>query len=70
MKHMSMQVKNTLQDIVKYLRKMKHSMLSYYLLIKRIPLAIMGQFALLGPPKKDFGMDNFLYWANIAHHLF
>ena len=34
-------------------------MLSSYLLIKRIPSAIMGQFALLGPPKKDFGMDNF-----------
>ena len=47
-----------------------HSVLSSYLLIKRIPSAIMGQFALLGPPKKDFGMDNFFYWANIAHHLF
>ena len=47
-----------------------HSVLSYYLLIKRIPSAIMGQFALLGPPKMDFGMDNFFYWANIAHYLF
>ena len=47
-----------------------HSVLSSYLLIKHIPSAIMGQFALLGPPKKDFGVDNFFYWANIAHHLF
>ena len=47
-----------------------HSVLSSYLLIKHIPSAIMGQFALLGLPKKDFGMDNFFYWANIAHHLF
>ena len=47
-----------------------HSVLSSFLLIKHIPSAIMGQFALLGPPKKDFGMDNFFYWANIAHHLF
>ena len=48
----------------------RHSVLSSYLLTKHISSAIMGQFALLGLPKKDFGMDNFFYWANIAHHLF
>ena len=47
-----------------------HSVLSSYLLIKHIPSGIMGQFPLLGPPKKDFGVDNFFYWANITHHLF
>ena len=30
----------------------------------------MGQVALLGPPKKDFGMGNFFYRANIAHEPF
>ena len=51
-----------LQEVIALeMNKISHSVLSSYLPIKRIPSAIMGQFALLGPPKKDFGMDNFFY---------